>query len=166
LDESGVNTGMTRLYGRALNGNRVNDYVPDVRFERISILSSVRLDGTMVPLTFEGALNGDLFKAYIKDCLAPTLKKGDIVVMDNLSSHKVKGVTEPITEAGANVVYLPPYSPDFNTIELVWSKVKAYLKKIKARSSDRLFGAISDALDSISLSDIRNWFAHDNYSIC
>jgi hypothetical protein len=90
LDESGVNTGMTRLYGRALNGNRVNDYVPDVRFERISILSSVRL-GTMVPLTFGGTLNGDLFKAYIKDCLAPTLKKGDIVVMDNLSSHKVKG---------------------------------------------------------------------------
>jgi transposase len=166
LDESGVNTGMTRLYGRALNGNRVNDYVPDVRFERISILSSIRLDGTMVPLTFEGALNGDLFKAYIKDCLAPTLKKGDIVVMDNLSSHKVKGVTEPITKAGATVVYLPPYSPDFNPIELLWSKVKAYLKKVKVRSSDKLFEAIADALNTISLSDISNWFAHDNYSIC
>lgn len=157
---------MTRLYGRALNGNRVNDYVPDVRFERISILSSIRLDGTMVPLTFEGALNGDLFKAYIKDCLAPTLKKGDIVVMDNLSSHKVKGVTEPITKAGATVVYLPPYSPDFNPIELLWSKVKAYLKKVKVRSSDKLFEAIADALNTISLSDISNWFAHDNYSIC
>jgi transposase len=157
---------MTRLYGRALNGNRVNDYVPDVRFERISILSSVRLDGTIVPFTFKGALNGDLFKAYIKDFLAPTLKKGDIVVMDNLSSHKVKGVTEPIIEAGATVVYLPPYSPDFNPIELLWSKVKAYLKKIEARSIDRLFGAIADALDTISLSDIKNWFAHDNYSVC
>ena len=149
---------MTRLYGRVLNGNRVNDYVPDVRFERISILSSVRLDGNMVPLAFKGALNGDLFKAYIKDCLAPTLKKGDIVIMDNLSSHKVQGVTDPIAEAGATVLYLPPYSPDFNPIELLWSKVKV-------RSSDKLFDAIADALDSIALSDIRNWFAHDNYSL-
>lgn len=165
LDESGVNTGMTRLYGRALNGNRVNDYVPDVRFERISILSSVRLDGNMVPLAFKGALNGDLFKAYIKDCLAPTLKKGDIVIMDNLSSHKVQGVTDPIFEVGATVLYLPPYSPDFNPIELLWSKVKAFLKKVKVRSSDKLFDAIADALDTIALSDISNWFAHDNYSL-
>ena len=84
--------------------------------------------------------------------------------MDNLSSHKVKGVIEPITEAGSTVVYLPPYSPDLNPKELVWSKVKAYLRKTKARSSGRLFYAISDALDSISLSDIKNRFAHDNYS--
>jgi transposase len=116
-------------------------------------------------LAFKGALNGDLFKAYIKDCLAPTLKKGDIVIMDNLSSHKVQGVTDPIFEAGATVLYLPPYSPDFNPIELLWSKLKAFLKKVKVRSSDKLFDGIADALDTISLSDISNWFAHNNYSL-
>ena len=96
LDESGVNTGMTRFYGRSLSDERVIDYVPDVRFERTSVLSSIRANGDMVPLVFEGALNGELFKAYVSQCLAPTLNKGDIVIMDNLTSHKVKGVLDPI----------------------------------------------------------------------
>lgn len=165
LDESGVNTGMTRLYGRALNGERVVDYVPDVRFHRTSILSSIRLDGTMVPLTFKGALNGELFKKYIQDCLAPTLKKGDIVIMDNLSSHKVSGIKEAIENVGATILYLPPYSPDFNPIEQMWSKIKAYLRKFKARDIDTLFASIGDAFNTVSTSDALGWFSCAGYSI-
>jgi hypothetical protein len=92
IDETSVNIGMTRLYGRALSGDRVIDYVPDVRFSRTSIVSSVRLDGTITPFTFEGTLNGETFLVYIEKVLAPTLQEGDIVIMDNLSSHKVKGI--------------------------------------------------------------------------
>jgi transposase/transposase-like protein len=115
---------------------------PDTRFERISILSSVRMNGTMVPLVFEGALNGDLFKAYVERMLAPSLKPGDIVIMDNLSSHKVKGIVEAIEAAGVSVKYLPPYSPDLNPIELLWSKVKAILRKFKIRTKDLMDHAI------------------------
>ena len=165
LDESGTNTGMTRLYGRAPSDERVVDYTPDVRFERTSILSSVRLNGDMVPLVYEGALNGDLFKAYVVQFLVPTLEKGDIVIMDNLTSHKVKGVVEPITAAGAKIVYLPPYSPDFNPIEMMWSKIKAYLRKVKARTKELLVKAIAQALDCITTSDILGWFQECGYSI-
>jgi transposase len=145
LDESGINTGMTRLYGRSSSNERVIDYIPDVRFERTTILSSVRANGEMVPLVFKGALNGQLFKAYISQCLAPTLHEGDVVIMDNLTSHKVEGVIDPIIAAGASVIYLPPYSPDFNPIEMMWSKVKTYLRKVKARTSEFLETALAEA---------------------
>lgn len=165
LDESSINAGMTRLYGRAFEGERVVDYVPDVRFERTSILSSVRLDGTIIPLTFKGTLNGQLFKAYISDFLAPTLKEGDIVIMDNLSSHKVKGVIEPILAKNASVLFLPAYSSDLNPIEQMWSKVKSYLRKVKARTFASLMDAVKVALDTITCSDIKGWFASSNYSV-
>jgi transposase len=166
LDESGINTGMTRLYGRSTSKERIIDYVPDVRFERTTILSSIRINGDMVPLLFEGALNGDLFKAYISQCLAPNLHKGDIVIMDNLTSHKVKGVVAPIIAAGASVIYLPPYSPDLNPIEMMWSKMKAYLRKIKARTKESLEAAIAEALGHVTTSDILGWFAKNGYSRC
>jgi transposase len=166
IDESSINTGMTRLDGRGQTGERVVDYTPDVRFERTTVLSSVRANGEIVPCTFEGSLNGDIFKEYIAQFLAPTLKKGDIVVMDNLSSHKVKGVIDPIISAGATVMYLPPYSPDFNPIEMMWSKIKAYLRKAKARTKVLLETAITEALNSITASDIMGWFAENNYGIC
>ena len=165
MDESGVNTGMTRLYGRAFRNERVVDAVPDVRFHRTTILSSVRLDGTIVPCIFEGALNGELFKEYIQQWLAPTLKHGDIVIMDNLSSHKVSGIVEVIENLGAKVVFLPPYSPDLNPIELMWSKLKAILRKLKIRTKELLDDAISFALDSVSSSDILGWFSHDGYQL-
>ena len=164
LDESGVNTGMTRLYGRSFSNERIIDYTPDVRFERTTILSSIRVNGNMVPLVFEGALNGEFFKAYISQCLAPTLNKGDIVIMDNLTSHKVKGVIEPIIAAGASVIYLPPYSPDLNPIELMWSKMKAHLRKVKARTKELLEIAIAEALEHITISDIMGWFNENGYS--
>jgi transposase len=154
---------MTRLYGRAEKKDRVNDYTPDVRFERVSVISSIRLDGTQVPLAFKGALNGELFTAYIKEALSPTLKDGDIVVMDNLSSHKVSGALSPIYARGASVLFLPPYSPDLNPIEMSWSKMKAVLRKLKARTYDELGNGMKTALDSFTKSDIANWFSHDGY---
>jgi transposase/transposase-like protein len=138
----------------------------DTRFERTSILSSVCMDGTMVPLVFEGALNEDLFKAYVEHMLAPSLKPGDIVIMDNLSSHKVKGIAGAVEAVGASIMYLPPYSPDLNPIELLWSKVKAILRKLKIRTKDLMDHAISQALDAISLDDIAAWFRHDGYTLC
>ena len=124
IDESSVNCGMTRLYGRAIGKERVNDYVPDVRFERTSIISSIRLNGDLTPIMFKGTLNGEFFAEYIAQCLAPKLKKGDIVILDNLSSHKVCDALEPITEKEASVLFLPAYSPDFNPIEESWSKIE------------------------------------------
>ena len=155
---------MTRLYGRGQSDERIVDYTPDVRFERTSLLSSIRANGDTVPLVFEGSLNGDLFKEYISKCLAPTLREGDIVIMDNLSSHKVKGVIDPILAVGASVLYLPPYSPDLNPIEMMWSKIKAYLRKVRANSADLLHDAIAQAFDLITSHDITAWFACNGYS--
>ena len=165
LDETGINLGMTRLYGRAFGEERVIDYVPDVRFDRVSLLSSVRLDGTLVPLTYSGTLDGKLFLAYVTQCLAPTLKYGDIVIMDNASPHKVKGIVEAIEAAGACVIYQPTYSPDFNPTENMWSKLKAALRKAKARTMDALDEALKLALDAVSLDDIKGWFATTGYSV-
>jgi transposase len=165
IDESSINIGMTRLYGRAFGEERVIDYVPDVRFDRVSILSSMRLDGTLVPITYKGTLDGSLFLGYVTQFLAPTLNEGDIVIMDNASPHKVKGIVEAIEARGAFVVYLPTYSPDLNPVEKMWSKVKAHLKKIKARTLDALYDALKNALDDISISDINSWFRESNYSV-
>jgi transposase len=121
------------------------------------------LNGTTVPCVFEGALNGEIFRAYIQRFLVPTLDSGDIIVMDNLSSHKVSGITEAIEAVGAKVLFLPPYSPDFNPIELMWSKVKSILRKLKVRSAELLEDAIALALDSVSPSDTIGWFSHDGY---
>ncbi len=112
--------------------------VPDTRFHRTTILSSVRLDGTSVPFVFEGALNGDIFRSYVTQLLAPSLKPGDIIIMDNLSSHKVSGIVEAIPAVGASVMFLPPYSPDLNPIELMWSKIKTILRKLKIRAKELL----------------------------
>ncbi len=166
LDESGVNTGMTRLYGRADSSRRVKEAVPDTRFHRTTILSSMRLDGTIVPVVFSGALDGKMFKEYIEQMLVPTLSPGDIVIMDNLSSHKVQGITEAVQKAEASILFLPPYSPDLNPIELMWSKLKAVLRKLKIRTAERLSDAIAFALNSISVSDITSWFEHDGYALC
>lgn len=154
---------MTRLYGRASVNERVIDYVPDVRFSRLSMVSSVRLDGTQIPMIFDGTLTGNLFKGYIEKFLAPSLSKGDIVVMDNLSSHKVAGVIDLIEARGATVLFLPQYSPDLNPIELLWSKVKSFLRKEKAKTYERLIEVIPAALDSITGDDIKAWFQHDGY---
>ena len=163
LDESGVNIDMVRRYGRAKNKNRVNDYAPVNTPKKTTLVSSVRLDGTQAYEFFQGSLNGKNFLSYVKNTLIPTLKKGDIVVMDNLSCHKVKGVKEAIEEAGASVLYFPPYSPDFNPIEMMWSKIKALLRNWKTDTPELLHSVIPDAFSSISVSDISGWFTASGY---
>ena len=163
LDESGVNIDMVRRYGRAKNKNRVNDYAPVNTPKKTTLVSSLRLDGTQAYEFFQGSLNGKNFLSYVKNTLIPTLKKGDIVVMDNLSCHKVKGVKEAIEEAGASVLYLPPYSPDFNPIEMMWSKIKALLRNWKTDTPELLHSVIPDAFSSISVSDISGWFTAFGY---
>lgn len=165
VDECSVNCGMTRIYGRAYKSERINDYVPDIRFERTSLISSIRLNGEQAPFMFKGSLNGEVFSIYIREILAPTLKEGDIVVIDNLSVHKVTGLLEPIYQKGATVMFLPPYSPDMNPIELSWSKLKSILRKLKPRSFDDLVIAMKIALESITESDIVGWFKHDGYVV-
>jgi transposase len=163
LDESGVNLGMTRFYGRGEIGKRVVDYVPDTRFESLTILSSLRHDGTTEALVFDGALNGEIFKEYMRSCLAPTLKEGDVVIMDNLSSHKAKGLKEIVEERGARIEYLPPYSPDLNPVENMWSKVKSQLRQVKGRYKDVLFAAVGAALRTVTAQDAQGWFKHCGY---
>ena len=163
LDESGVNIDMVRRYGRAKNKNRVNDYAPVNTPKKTTLVSSVRLDGTQAYEFFQGSLNGKNFLSYVKNTLIPTLKKGDIVVMDNLSCHKVKGVKEAIEEAGASVLYLPPYSPDFNPIEMMWSKMKTLLHNWKTDTPELLYSVIPDAFSSVSVSDISGWFTASGY---
>ena len=163
LDESGVNIDMVRRYGRAKNKNRVNDYAPVNTPKKTTLVSSVRLDGTQAYEFFQGSLNGKNFLSYVKNTLIPTLKKGDIVVLDNLSCHKVKGVKEAIEEAGASVLYLPPYSPDFNPIEMMWSKMKTLLRNWKTDTPELLHSVIPDAFSSVSVSDISGWFTASGY---
>jgi transposase len=155
---------MTRIYGRAPKNERVVDYVPDTRFERTSIISTIRTSGDSVPLIFKGTLNGELFKTYITDMLAKTLSAGDIVIMDNCTAHKVKGIEEAINAVGAKVLWLPPYSPDFNPIELSWSKMKSIIRKLKPRTYDQLVASLEIAPNSFTKTDIENRFEHDGYS--
>lgn len=163
IDESGVNTNMSRRYARSLQGSRVHDAIPLNRGKTTTIVSSVRLDGTTISMLMDGAMNGGKFKDYVENHLAPRLHKGDVVVMDNLPCHKVAGIRDAIEGVGARLAYLPPYSPDLNPIEEMWSKIKAYLRKVKARSQDRLFPEISNAFRLVHPDDVRGWFRHSGY---
>jgi len=154
---------MTRLYGWGEKSKRVEDYVPDVRFERSSIIATLGTDGINAPLAYRGTLNGDLFRAYVEQVLAPTLKKGDVIVMDNYSVHKMTGILDPIYAKGAQVLFLPPYSPDLNPIEMAWSKMKAILRKLKPRTHEDMQNSLKTALEAITKTDIKNWFASDGY---
>jgi len=165
LDETSINLALTRLYGRAFGGERVYDYVPDVRFERYSLLSTISINAYMIPLIYSGTLNGDLFKQYILQFVVPKLKPRDILVMDGLSVHKVKGISEMVEAVGANVVYLPPYSPDLNPIENVWSEIKSDLKKDKARTYEDICDSICNAIDNVSSEHVVNHFVHCYCSI-
>lgn len=156
---------MTRLYGRAPSNQRVNDYVPDVRFERTSIISALGINGFVAPITYKGTLTGAFFGVYVKDCLAPSLKAGDTLILDNLSSHKTGNVLDPLINKGVNVVFLPVYSPDLNPIELAWSKMKSYLRKVKARTSKHLEKTIGASLDLVTKFDISGWFSHCGYRL-
>ena len=163
LDETWAKTNMTRTYGRSLRGTRLVQYVPNGRWQTNTFLGAMRSTGFVAPLCVEGAINGRAFLAWVEQHLVPTLKQGDVVVMDNLSSHKVKGVVEAIAVVGAEVRYLPPYSPDLNPIEMAYSKLKALLKKAAARTMSSLWEAIAEAIQQITRQDCRGFFTTAGY---
>lgn len=162
LDESGVNTDMTRLYGRAPSSQRAIDHAPLNTPRTTTVLSSIRLDGEKAFTTYQGGTTGEPFVQYLKETLLPTLRPGDIVVMDNMRSHHVKAVREILEAKGMKVLYLPPYSPDLNPIEKMWSKMKAILRGWKIRCLDHLPDAIQRALACVSQMDCAHWFAASN----
>ena len=139
--------------------------VPHDHRPNMTIIGSISLEGVNAAMSFEGAVNGDIFRVFVEQVLAPTLCEGDVVVMDNLASHKVKGIEEAIQRRGAQLLYLPPYSPDFSPIEECWSKVKAWLRKIEARTFDALNEAIEYAFQKVTRSDLAGWFRHCGYAV-
>ena len=165
IDECGVNTDMIRRYGRSVGGTRVSDHAPMNTPKSTTILSAVRSDGTTAGTHFEGAVNGEMFLAYLREHLTPLPEEGDVVVMDNLSSHRMKGVAETILSAGAVPLYLPPYSPDLNPVEHVWSKIKAFIRKLRPRTVEVLSATIDLAFTQITGKDCDGWFSNCGYSI-
>ncbi len=156
---------MTRLYGRAPRSQRVVDEVPCGRWHTTTLIAGITLEGPRAPMLIEGATDRAVFEAYIEHVLVPELREGMIVVLDNLAPHKSPRVAELVHRAGAELWPLPPYSPDFNPIELMWSKLKTLLRTAKARTTDELDAAVSAALPRISASDAHGWFRHCFVSI-
>jgi len=160
LDESGVTTQMTRGYARASGGRRVHEATPGGHWKILTILSALSLGGLLATMTIEEATDGDIFLAYLEQVLGPKLRPGDVVVMDNLSAHKVAGVEQLIQAAGAELLYLPPYSPDLNPIEKAWAKLKQLLRSAKARTAEALNQAIAELLPQITPQNAQAWFRH------
>ena len=154
---------MTRKRGRSPKGTRLIGYAPYGHWKTTTFLAALRVSGLTAPLVVDGAINGAIFLAYVQQQLVPTLKKGDIVVMDNLRSHKVAGVREAIEKAGARVAYLPPYSPDLNPIETVFSKFKALLRKAGERTVEALWKTCGEIVDCFTETECRNHFRNAGY---
>jgi transposase len=165
VDESGVNIAMTPLYGRAPRGERVVGSVPQNYGSNLTMIAALGVSGLAALMTVEGATDGEAFRVWTEQVLCPTLEKGDVVVMDNLGAHKVSGIREAIEGRGAKLIYLPPYSPDLSPIERCWSKIKAALRAIGARTRRKLEKAIKQALSTITESDALAWFAHCGYEL-
>jgi transposase len=163
IDESGVNISMTRLYGRAPKDERVLGSAPQNYGENATMLGALSCVGLEAMMTVNGATDADVFRVYVRKVLAPTLRAGDIVVMDNLSVHRVAAAREAVEARGAQLIYLPPYSPDLNPIERCWSKIKTALRAAKARTREALDEAITLVLATVTESDARGWFKHCGY---
>lgn len=164
LDETGVNLAMQAAYARSPQGHRAYSEQPAKKGKNVSIIGAITLTmGWIAGFSFEGGTTADIFLWFIEEVLAPQLWAGAVVVMDNLPAHKVEGVQDALRAVGARLIYLSPYSPDFNPIENLWSKLKSHLKSVEARTSDTLHDAIRDGLKLVSLKDIHNWFAHCCY---
>lgn len=154
---------MARRYGRSLKGQRLVMSVPHGHWKATTFVAGLRHDRIDAPCVIDGPMNGELFLAYVEQFLAPTLAPGDIVVMDNLPAHKVKGVAEAIAARGAELRYLPPYSPDLNPIEQMFAKLKALLRKVAARSVDKLWDTIGLLLDAFSATECANYLRNSGY---
>jgi transposase len=163
VDETGASTKMTRLYGRCPRGERLVAPVPWGHWNTTTFVGALRHDGLVAPCAFDGPMNGKKFRAWVEQFLVPELRKGDIVILDNLSSHKVEGVRTAIERAGAHLLHLPPYSPDLNPIEQWFAKLKALLRKAAARTFDTLINAIASALEAFTPDECANYLANSGY---
>jgi transposase len=165
VDESAVNTAMTRRYGRAPRGERAHDSAPRNYGTHTSVIGAMGLRGLVAALTVEGAVDTEVFDAYLARVLGPRLRRGDVVVLDNLTAHRASRIEEVAAARGAQVLWLPPYSPDYSPIEQCWSKIKSYLRGAKARTRGQLEEALTVALGLVTKADIRGWFKHCGYSL-
>jgi transposase len=166
IDESGAKTNMTRRYGRSRRGERCHFAVPHGHWQTTTMISALRCTGVIrqATMVFDGPTDATVFRGYVERCLAPALQPGDVVVMDNLAAHKVSGVRGAIEAVGAEVVYLPPYSPDLNPIEKLWSKVKTWLRRAGPRGMQGLIDAIGDAFHRVEELECRNYFNSCGYA--
>ena len=165
VDESGVTTQLTRLYGRAPKGQRVPETVPHGRWKVTTILGALGTAGMQASMSIEASTDADIFQVFVEQVLGPTLRAGQVVVMDNLSAHKQERVRGLIEAHGCQLQYLPPYSPDLNPIEAAWSKMKTYLRALKARSQEALEAGVSAALRTITAQDACGYFGHCGYAL-
>ena len=163
IDETGTSTNMARLRGRAPRGERLIGKVPHGHWKTTTFVAALRSTALTAPCVIDGPMNGNAFLAYVEQVLAPTLRPGEIVVLDNLSAHKVPGVREAIEAAGASLLYLPPYSPDFNPIEQLFAKLKALLRKAAERSVEGLWSRIAALLSAFTSEECANYFRNAGY---
>lgn len=163
IDECGTNTKMARARGRSRRGERCRAAIPHGHWKTTTLVAALTLSGIAAPMILDGAMDGDMFTAYVTRLLLKELRPGDVVIMDNLPAHKVAAVRKTIEGAGATLLYLPPYSPDFNPIEMAFSQIKAHLKKAAARSREALEQAIAAAIDTVSPNNAINYFAECGY---
>ncbi len=165
IDETGSHLALTRLYGRAPTGERVTESVPRNYGQQTSIISAVGLSGPTATFTVEGAVDTVIFNVYLEQVLGPTIEVGDILILDNLSAHRASLIETVAAERGAQVMWLPPYSPDFSPIELMWSKIKTALRAAKARTRAELERALIAALKLVTADDCAGWFSHCGYQV-
>ena len=163
LDETGATTAMTRLRGWGPRGERLVDAAPYGHWKTTTFVAGLRLDGVIAPCVLDGAMTGEVFRASVEQMLAPSLRPGDVVVMDNLPAHKVAGVHQAIRAVGASLLYLPSYSPDLNPIEQLFAKLKALLRKAAARTKDALWTTIGTLLDAFTPAECRNYLVNAGY---
>jgi transposase len=165
LDESGVTTEMTRRYGWGPRSERVREAIPAGHWRTLTVLAALTIDGVLASMSIESPTDGDIFLAFVEQVLAPRLEPGHLVILDNLGAHKVDGVRQLIESRGASLLYLPPYSPDFNPIEQAWSKLKQWLRGFKARLLNQLEPALETAIANITPLDAQAFFCHCGYRI-
>ena len=163
IDETGTSTKMARRHGRAARGERLRMGVPHGHWRTTTFVGGLRLSGMTAPMVLDGPMTGVWFLAYVEQVLVPTLNRGDIVILDNLPAHKASATRQAIEAAGARLLFLPPYSPDFNPIENAFAKLKALLRRAAARTIEQLWRVIGDALDAFTPSECANYFAHAGY---
>ena len=165
VDECGVTTDLLRRYGRSLRGSRLNDHAPSGHWEAHTVVAALRPEGLTAPAVFDGPIDNSSFLAYVEQVLVPTLRRGDVVVLDNLAVHRQPEVQAAITAVGASLRFLPPYSPDFNPIELAFAKLKAFMRAARPRSFDEVLALVAAALHLFTPAECHNYVRHCGYRL-